>query len=234
MNLVNYFSVRSRGISGIYRIRNLVNNKFYIGSSNNLYKRYIQHKVALERNEHHSKYLQNSYNKYGSFQFIMEVLFLCKQEFLLYYEQLLIHELQPTYNMNKKAASNRGYKWSKESRKKLSLSQMGNKYNLGHKKTKETREKISKSRKGKCCGEENGFFGKHHSLEVKEKIRQSRIGKKHSQETKNKMAKSRFKPVRIKDTIYESLKAACKDTRMDKATLGRWCRNKNKIDYAFV
>lgn len=31
-------------VEGVYCIQNLINNKIYIGSSNNLYRRYYQHK----------------------------------------------------------------------------------------------------------------------------------------------------------------------------------------------
>lgn len=42
----------------------------------------------------------------------------------------------------------------------------GNNYWLGKKRSKETRELISKSRKGKCCGENNVFFGRKHTPEI--------------------------------------------------------------------
>lgn len=57
MELINNYERSLRGVSGVYRIRNLTNNKFYIGSTNNLYKRFIWHKTQLERGEHHSIYL---------------------------------------------------------------------------------------------------------------------------------------------------------------------------------
>ena len=44
-------------------------------------------------------------------------------------------------------------------------------------------------------GENNPFFGKHHSEETKKKISEYRIGKRHSEETKKKMSKSLSKPI---------------------------------------
>ena len=61
------------GKSGIYRIRNLTNNKFYIGSAVNLNKRKNQHFHYLRNNKHHNKPLQNSYNKYGESSFIFNM-----------------------------------------------------------------------------------------------------------------------------------------------------------------
>lgn len=49
----------------IYKISNNINNKVYIGSTKDFISRVRGHKSLLRRNKHHSKYLQNFYNKYG-------------------------------------------------------------------------------------------------------------------------------------------------------------------------
>ena len=49
--------------SGIYQIKNLENNKVYIGSSKHLDKRKKQHFSMLINNKHHSVKLQRAYNK---------------------------------------------------------------------------------------------------------------------------------------------------------------------------
>ena len=41
----------------------------------------------------------------------------------------------------------------------------------------ETRNKLSKAKKGKYIGENNSFYGKKHTDEAKEKIRQTKLGK---------------------------------------------------------
>jgi group I intron endonuclease len=58
---------------GIYKIFNKVNNKYYIGSSNNIKRRWRDHKKMLRGNRHDNIYLQNSWNKYGenNFDFIV-------------------------------------------------------------------------------------------------------------------------------------------------------------------
>ena len=227
MELVSYFG-KVRNISGIYRIRNLSNNKFYIGSSANLYKRFIDHRTALDRGVHHSIYLQRAYNKYGSRQFIMEVLFLCKKDYLLYYEQQLINELQPSYNMNPLATSNRGYKWSKESREKARVAQLGNTNAVGHRLSESSKVAISMSRKGKCVGEENGFFGKTHSEDVKNRIKLAHLGKKLSESTKKKISESKKIKVKINDVIYASIQEAAVSLQIPKATLWRWVKNRKE------
>ena len=50
--------------AGIYKITNLHNGRFYIGSAKNLSSRYKSHHSSLRRNKHHNQYLQNDWNKY--------------------------------------------------------------------------------------------------------------------------------------------------------------------------
>ena len=59
---------------GIYSIKNVKNNKVYIGSSNNIEKRIKDHFRNLKNNRHSNQYLQNAYNKYGNESFIFEIL----------------------------------------------------------------------------------------------------------------------------------------------------------------
>lgn len=58
----------------IYKIQNVETGKLYIGSSSRPQKRWYEHKRDLKRNQHHSAYLQNSWNKYGEECFIFEVI----------------------------------------------------------------------------------------------------------------------------------------------------------------
>ena len=53
----------------IYGILCLNNYKLYVGSTKSLYKRLRKHISLLKNNKHHSKSIQNSYNKYKSNNF---------------------------------------------------------------------------------------------------------------------------------------------------------------------
>lgn len=57
----------------IYIIKNTINNKVYVGSTKSPHSRKHSHFRALNKNKHHSIYLQRSYNKYKkeSFEFII-------------------------------------------------------------------------------------------------------------------------------------------------------------------
>ncbi len=59
-------------IGGIYRIRNILDQKFYIGSTKNIDKRGNIHFNQLRRNKHDNRFLQFAWNKYGEHNFIYE------------------------------------------------------------------------------------------------------------------------------------------------------------------
>ena len=64
--------------SGIYKIS--FNELSYIGSSVNLYERLAHHISDLRKNKHHSKLMQNYFNKYGETQFKIEILEYCERD----------------------------------------------------------------------------------------------------------------------------------------------------------
>lgn len=57
----------------LYIIKNNINEKIYIGSTEHYIRRKSQHFSELRLNKHHNKYLQNAYNK-DSEAFLMEIL----------------------------------------------------------------------------------------------------------------------------------------------------------------
>lgn len=60
--------------SGVYQIRNKINNKIYIGSTVNLYNRFSRHISALKNNNHRNDHLQRAWNKYGEQNFVFEII----------------------------------------------------------------------------------------------------------------------------------------------------------------
>lgn len=57
---------------GIYIIKNIKNNKVYVGQSQNVYNRREQHFAALEKGKHPNKKLQRDYKIYGKSNFTWE------------------------------------------------------------------------------------------------------------------------------------------------------------------
>lgn len=74
----------------IYRIRNIVNSKVYIGSTNNIMKRFNTHICNLRNKTHHNKHLQNAWNKYGESNFEFEIIEECDDSIKFRIEQKYI------------------------------------------------------------------------------------------------------------------------------------------------
>ena len=51
----NFNTKKYKNIAGIYCITNIISNKIYIGSSNNIYNRINRHKSSLKKNNHYNK-----------------------------------------------------------------------------------------------------------------------------------------------------------------------------------
>lgn len=66
--------------SGIYLIKNNLNQKIYIGSSMNIYRRWLSHISALQRGNHCNVKLQNSWNLHGSACFDFYVLYFLRRD----------------------------------------------------------------------------------------------------------------------------------------------------------
>lgn len=58
----------------IYILKNIINNKVYVGQTTNPNTRKRQHFSLLTRSKHPNKHLQSSYNKYGKNCFIFEII----------------------------------------------------------------------------------------------------------------------------------------------------------------
>jgi group I intron endonuclease len=140
---------------GIYIIRNLVNDKIYVGSSVNIKKRFNQHKNSLRKNKHHNKYLQKSWNKYKeeSFEFIV-IERHSYPEKILGRENKCILLYNPEYNIIRVNKEGR-FILSEETRKKISESNKGKSHGVkGQKPSKETILATIESNK-KRTGEHN-------------------------------------------------------------------------------
>lgn len=123
--------LRHFNIPGVYVIRNLINNKVYIGSAKNIRTRINIHKHYLNNNKHHSKKLQNSYNKYNG-NFLVSILEKTSIEQLLIREQYWINYFQSYkqeygFNILKIAGNSTGWKCSDETKNKIGNANRGRK-----------------------------------------------------------------------------------------------------------
>lgn len=133
---------------GIYRIRNRVNQKSYIGKSVNLHKRKNDHLSDLKGNKHHNTYLQRSWDKYGEENFEFSILERCAESVLnekevYYISKYKTNNAEFGYNLTDGGDGSQGFKHTEESKRKISEVQIGKKLSEEHKK------KISDNHKGK-------------------------------------------------------------------------------------
>jgi group I intron endonuclease len=186
--------------SGIYKITNTINQKIYVGSAVNLQARFNLHKTNLRANNHHSKKLQNSWNKYGSDFFIFSVIELVEKDILIAKEQYYFNLLNPFgangYNTATVAGSSLGTKRSDEKKEKIRIASGSRKH------TEESKRKISASKKGVPSNIDRKTMlahiailsinrtGKKQSPEHCAKTRVAMLGKKHSEETKKRMSEA--------------------------------------------
>lgn len=162
--------------SGVYRIKNLLNNDVYIGSTTEKFKkRWRLHTSMLNNQRHHSPILQRAWNKYGGGNFIFEIVELCPRNLCLNREQYYLDLLHPKYNICKVAGSPYGRIVSEKTKKLLSkkLSGKNNPF-YGKTHTLESRNLMSKNIKGKTkgllVGEKNPMYKKDHSVVNKRKM----------------------------------------------------------------
>jgi group I intron endonuclease len=156
--------------SGIYKIRNLVDGKVYVGSAIYLNVRRTSHFSELKSNTHKNNHLQRSYNKYGKENFIFEIIEIAEDvETLMnredywigFYRESLGRE--NVYNIREHASSNLGVKFSDESKARMS------KIKKGRIVSEEGRRNLSNAIKGI----NNHNFGKSMSDGQKRKISES-------------------------------------------------------------
>lgn len=135
--------------SGIYTITNLINGKIYVGLSNDIEVRFLNHKRELKNLEHYNTYLQSSINKYGLDNFEFDILEYCEEQFLCSQENywcnmLNTHNDKYGYNLRPTHPDCR-CKHSEEHKQYLSkiFSGKGNPF-YGKKMSKEHRNKLNK------------------------------------------------------------------------------------------
>lgn len=152
LNFGNKEIIYDRGIvypkcSGIYKIKNIFNDKVYVGSAKNLDKRIKNHIWGIYKNKHRNIMLTQAFNKYGYDNFYFIILEICDYEEIVERENLWIDYYQSFkkengYNIQPFAFSNLSNPLSDSAKQKISN------YQKGRPKTKEANIKNSISHMG--------------------------------------------------------------------------------------
>lgn len=217
----------------IYRITNMANGDFYIGSAESFAKREWQHKYDLRKNTHKNPKLQAAWNNYGEEMFVFEIIEEVPPDRVTF-------DIENTYLM-KFVGQKNCYN--------INVDAYVPRLGIPH--TEETKAKVSASRKGKHAGENHYRYGKTVSEEVRKKIGDTQrgkpkkpgrtlseegrakvranieagrshkhwVGRQHTEESKQKMRK------RVQETtsgrVFDSLTAVLQHYQMTMPTLRR-------------
>ena len=199
--------------AGVYLISNNVNGKCYVGSTIHLDRRRLEHFSSLANNKHPNRHLQNAYNKYGvnAFEFeILETILIDDniKKTLLSREQFWIDNLKPEYNILPVAGSSLGYRYTEETKKKISQS------TTGVKKSEEHAKHIREGQSGRVLTEE-------HKAKLSEAAKHRKFPSSHA-------------IISIDGVIYNSLKEASEATGVKYNTIQKRLKNPNFGNYYYV
>lgn len=178
------------GKAVVYKIINLANAKFYVGSTVKVKERFRTHRRQLRAGKHHCPHLQSAWSKYGEDSFVFKVVAVIEDPALLHIaEQKLLDEHHGTencYNFAKYTDnSNRGIAQTETHRKRISEAikrhyESNPHPRQGVRHTEESKKLMRANRAGKPMSEE-----------TKVKLRQANLGKVYSEETRAKLSSIR-------------------------------------------
>ena len=140
------------------------NTKIYVGSAIKFSKRRLAHLSMLRGGKHNNRHLQNAYNMYGEDSFTFFILEKCNDTNLIEIEQLWIDSFlfEDLMNSSPTATNTKGFKHSYETKKYLSSIHTG-------KEPEHLKKYYFKK------GHKPLFKGKKHTVETKNKMRESTI-----------------------------------------------------------
>lgn len=202
----------------VYLIKNLVNDKLYVGKGKKVQERWSAHKCIAKAGNFHSNYyyLHAAIEKYGAENFSITTLNSYEYEKAALVEEIRLIAQYKTDGYQLYNLTNGGegvsYTRSEETKRKMSISQLGNTNAIGN----------------------TNRLGKHHSIITKQKISESLLGKPLSGETKQKIsgehhhnAKCTWDIVNQIRTLFsqgKSYKELSIQFNLNKEQIGKICR----------
>lgn len=231
-------------VSGIYYIINLITKKKYIGSSTNLYRRWINHSkkssnfdlrcdIKLNGKENFIFVIKDTYDNIS-----LPDLLLIEQEHLnQYYAQEYKNSnyadkrfRELLYNCLPDAKNTSAYKeWKKESKRQLSLNRTGNRNgNFGNRLTEDQKQRIKDGIKKIY---ENGYVNPNQGKKTSEQKKRNII---EGQKRAGKIREVYSLNLNSKEVVcHESMTKASKVTGIDIADIGRICHKKQNYSKGY-
>jgi len=234
-------------ISGIYKIQSkLFNERFYIGSAINLHSRKAEHLWHLRKGTHHSKKLQNHFNKYGEDDLIFIVIEPCLPEFLIIIEDRYLNPL-PYFNIcpvagnvlgrkcseltkqkigDSNKGKTKGIKLSRERIEQHSKRMIGNKYREGKPTSDWQKKRASECSKNRSYTEEN-----------RKRLREAKLGEKNPNFGKianNAKPITQFSTDGVLIKNWISLKEASKILEISQGNISNCLSGKKKTSGKFI
>lgn len=158
--------------SGIYKITNKNNGKFYIGSSKHLDRRWWEHQNDLVKNNHINPKLQHAWNYHGKNAFEFTIVEIVDETKLFEREQFYLDTFKPNqigYNIAEKASG--GDNFTNHPNKIAILERMKTANNKGHMHGKtHAPESIDKQKKAAVGRYSLQWFIDRHGEEVGTKL----------------------------------------------------------------
>lgn len=205
-------------IIGIYCIENKLDHKKYIGQSIDVADRWQRHIRHLNNHCHHNELLQQAWNEYGFENFDFYVLQVCTDSELDSLEKRYIcmyDSMNHDKGYNLASGGKRNFSVSDSTKQKIGKTSRGRKF------SDEVKKRMSETRKGS----NNGFYGKHHTEETKEKMR-------NNQTDKSGENNPRFNPEPVicieTGEIYSSAYVASKKLGLYSSGIRKCCEGKLK------
>jgi group I intron endonuclease len=195
----------------VYKIINLTDAKFYVGSTVKVKERFRTHRRQLRNGTHHCRHLQNAWNRDGEDHFVFRVVATVADHSELHaVEQVFLdehHGSPQCYNHAKYTDnSNRGVAHPESHRRAISEALKRHyaenaHHALGAVRSEESRALMRQNRAGIPVSEER-----------KEKLRQANLGKRASAETRAKLSAIRKGRVKSQDHTAKYNKAVIEVT----------------------
>jgi len=162
----------SNNIVGIYKVTNLINQKFYIGMSKNIFKRWKVHKNLKRKLK---TYFDFALLKYGTENFKFEIIEECESENINEKEIYWIAKLKPEYNLTKGGTGGDTWSLLSEENKKLKIEKLRKSCKISH-----NTESYKEYAKKAVLGNKNPMHKNNFTFtpELLEKWRLSHLGEK--------------------------------------------------------